>query len=820
MIKSLHGMALRFFKENKLIAMTSIIGVVFSISLIITISLFMSNAKESLVLETQKMFGEMDLAVGYNPGQEKAMTTDLLSAIESSNAIEESSSILLAHMTIDNSNTTFYTVGVENSSLAKSRYHFTQDISEGEVILNKGLAKTLNVSEGDALFIENKSFIVQELISDLEAAGVVTDNLILSLQDVQNFEFQRTGIENVATYILIKLDDQADAVEVATKIKEVDGDLRIDIAEENEFLVSNLEMLSQFVLILSFLVLIITSLFIISNFEVFLYKYKNQLAIMRALGASKRQIFEIIFLQCTVINVVGALGAVFLSFITHQFLQGWMSNLFAVDIVQANFNFILALTVAFLSGLIIQVFMFVPAYRSSKVLPIIAMQENESIDFRYQTVYNKIGYSLLGVGTFGVLLGLLWEAAYILVVYGMLLFMIGLFILFPYYISPILRWSLPFIKKVFGNVSFITVKNIIPQVRQNILIVFVISAMLMIAVFGSTFIQTLKDSDKEYVKSQFTTDIVLTGPFSEEAIINITELQNDVKELPAIQYISTISSSSSGKLFKGDMPKEISYSYADLEELEKQEILSSTIEVAGNKIVMNQEVAEQHQIEIGDQIDIELLHESELATFTVVGITEELPNWEETFIDWEANVKDVEQHNFARAFITAQNIDEALDQLEGIKGQFPGLNINSYKNSLAQSEEMFVQRWTIFIAVLVIILFSTMLGVVNTLVNNINSRRKEYAVLRAISLDNKGIIQVVLTQVIVYITIGILFGVFSGVGLIYALSLIDQTPLIFDYKLIFLLILTMYLIVMVVFIPFANKISRLSISEELTKDNK
>ena len=39
-----------------------------------------------------------------------------------------------------------------------------------------------------------------------------------------------------------------------------------------------------------------------SNFEVFLYKYKSQFAIMRSMGATTKQMFKVIFIQCSVIN--------------------------------------------------------------------------------------------------------------------------------------------------------------------------------------------------------------------------------------------------------------------------------------------------------------------------------------------------------------------------------------------------------------------------------------------------------------------------------------------------------------------------------------
>ena len=90
---------------------------------------------------------------------------------------------------------------------------------------------------------------------------------------------------------------------------------------------------------------------------------------------------------------------------------------------------------------------------------------------------------------------------------------------------------------------------------------------------------------------------------------------------------------------------------------------------------------------------------------------------------------------------------------------------------------MFQQRWFIFIVVIVVILFSVTLGVCNTLINNIQSKRKEFAILRAITVKKKGIVQIILTQVNLYVLIGIVLGVVIGILLTYMVSVIDRTPL-------------------------------------------
>jgi putative ABC transport system permease protein len=69
MIKSMNGLTLRFFKYNKFTSISSMLSILLSIFLIITISSFSLNAKQSLIQDVKKMYGDMDLAVGYNIGE-------------------------------------------------------------------------------------------------------------------------------------------------------------------------------------------------------------------------------------------------------------------------------------------------------------------------------------------------------------------------------------------------------------------------------------------------------------------------------------------------------------------------------------------------------------------------------------------------------------------------------------------------------------------------------------------------------------------------------------------------------------------------------
>ncbi|PEN42893.1 ABC transporter [Bacillus wiedmannii] len=805
MIKSVRGLGLRFFKKNKFTAISSIVSVMLAVSLIVTMIVFSSHAKQSVINEVKNVYGDMDLSVGYNPDQNKLMDKSLLQNIKKQENIEYMSKVLVNHLQVNKLNVAIYTVGVQNDSLSKSRYHFSENLSNEEVTLNDGLAETLQVKVGEKIEIENKSYVVKEVLPDIEAGGSAPDILILSEDAVKQHVYEKTGKHNEATYVLIKAKENADVLALSSQIHKIDEELRIDIAEEDEFFKSNLASLHIFIIVLSILILIITALLLMSNFEVFLYKYKSQFAIMRSMGATTKQMFKVIFIQCSVINFFGGIFGLLLAVISDRFLQSWLEQLFAFQINSMGFDYEVAIVTMICSIFFIELFMLYPSYRSSKILPVKLMRENEESDFS-----NKKTRSIMGKFLF---------------ISSIFLTVLGVYILFPTYLSSILIVCLPIMKKIFGRNTFVAIKNVIPQVRKNTFVILMISTMMVIVVFGSTIFKTMQKNNERYLKREFPTHIVVENRLTNDSTITLPHIQNIFKEISSVKGASTISTNSLAELKQGENYITFDYNLGDLKEMEKQGLLPEVPANLENSIIVTKELAERYKLHAGDIVQLGLFSEQEqkvrpTSKMEIGVIVNELPNSPSVLMDWSNVTYKQDYTVFERAFISSNNERETLEQLKKLKGQYPQLKISSYTQSLKQSNLMFQQRWSIFIVVIVVILFSVTLGVCNTLINNIQSKRKEFAILRAITVKKKGIVQVILTQVNLYVLIGIVLGAVIGILLTYMVSIIDRTPLFFDFQLIVTVIAGIFGIVHIIFIPFANRIGKRDIVEELNKDNK
>src|SRR5699024_6679139 len=99
-------------------------------------------------------------------------------------------------------------------------------------------------------------------------------------------------------------------------------------------------------------------------------------------------------------------------------------------------------------------------------------------------------------------------------------------------------------------------------------------------------------------------------------------------------------------------------------------------------------------------------------------------------------------------------------------------------------------------------------------------RRKEYAVLRALGVTPLGIKKTILTQILIYVIIGLILRVFIGMGLSLLIVLIDPTPVVFNYKIIGSLSIIIFLISVVLFTAVGNWLTKKYIMNEMDFDGK
>ena len=405
-----------------------------------------------------------------------------------------------------------------------------------------------------------------------------------------------------------------------------------------------------------------------------------------------------------------------------------------------------------------------------------------------------------------------------------ILLIAGIFILFPIYLSPILMRLAPLIKRCLGNASYIAIKNLLPQVKKNTFVILTISTMMIIAVFGSIMLNTIQKNEEKYLKEQFPTSVVLKSRLGINSTIDPIELQLEAEKITGIDKTSSISTKAGAEMINGHQNISFDYTLGDLHSMEEMGLIPVLQDDGEKFIAVSESFSKKHNLKTGDIVEIGQYSErqqrvSSSGNYKIAAIVTTLKE-SDVYIDWQEDEFRSDFTVFHKLYVEGNNVGQVVDELEQLRRHFPEIQINSYEESLKKSKDMFYQRWSIFIVVISVMLISVIIGVFNTLINNINSKRKEFAILRTISLSKGGIINVILTQIILYLLIGLSLGLLTGILLTFVISLIDPGKLHINFTIIGLMAGVMIVMALVIFIPFASRLGNKKIILELNQDSK
>jgi len=807
MRKTLWGMALRLLKANRLLILFSTISILCSTLLISTMLMYTLNAQRTMEQSFREMFGEADIMVSYPPAHPDVLTKEKAERIVSLPGVEESAYVLSRFLHIGESNMPVWTIGTTSNDLTRSTYKFTSEITPSTIILNEELAQYLNVAIDDEVVIEGMVLRVSEITEDLQGSVSIA---VIHYDHMQPF----TEKGEYANGLMIKLAKGANALSVAQKIREIDDQLRIDLVEQNELVASNMRTLHTFIIMMSLLVLVITSLLVLSNLEILLYKLRNQIVILRSIGSTTRQIGQIMLVQSFVINLVGTVFGGGASVLAMNDLFRLAERVFHMPATTENLsNMPVVLIIVAACFLIFQIFMIIPAYRSTRILPLEIAEENERLDFKHKKKHKLRGLGTALTGSALYLFGYIDEN-YVLFFPGLFILFIGSLLFMPYVIEKVIHGTLKVVGRRLGRHVYLTFKNMLPQVRRNAFAVISISLTLTIAVFGTTLLSTLDANNLRSLKERYEKPIMLYNRLGSESTLDHHLLRET--------------------LLKFDSIRDVQYEGALLHNyilLNDAEIKITPVAVHSplteglkdDELVISEKLAAQYHLQAGDEILIgyrDAEHQDVLPTgiYRIGRVSEALNQSDYTLMTWSNPLNT--KSTVTRIYIDTEDEQQALADLETVREKYPELQITTLSEALEQARAGFVQRWGIFIAVLSVIIGCSMAGVLSGLMNQVMSKRKEFAVLRTVGVSPAGIVCNILVQVCLYVGLGIVCGSILGVIVLVLVIALDPTPITFHFPTIGLTGIGMLLLTVATSAITGRHITSRNILQEMMMDGK
>ncbi len=178
--------------------------------------------------------------------------------------------------------------------------HFTNDLKQGEAIVSARLATSLDRSVGQALRVGEETYRIREILPNAKISETSQDQVLLSYADLKK------NHPGEMKSVLLDLKKETSSVRYADTFVKANPKLRIELAEGQALSPA----MNGYIGILSMLILVVSGFILMANFDLYLRKHAVQFAIMRTLGATTRQLFQLFLVQSGLIVLAGTILAI------------------------------------------------------------------------------------------------------------------------------------------------------------------------------------------------------------------------------------------------------------------------------------------------------------------------------------------------------------------------------------------------------------------------------------------------------------------------------------------------------------------------------
>lgn len=519
----------------------------------------------------------------------------------------------------------------------------------------------------------------------------------------------------------------------------------------------------------AFVALFVAVFLILNTFSIIVAQRTQELALMRAIGADRRQVVGSVLLEAVVIGLVASVLGLGAGIGVGALLAKLFSDFGAGGLELASLGVpVAAWVAAFGVGVGVTVLAaLIPALRAARIAPVAAMREAASNDKPLTTV-TVAGTAVLALGGTGLALGLsghaggqeLWA-----VLGGVLLAFVGTALLTPLIARPVagligrlFAWSVP------GRLGRL-------NAGRNPRRTAITAAALMVGIALITGINTVLTSAKESIAKvaddQAKVDLIISGegggggrPTFDPTVLDQTARLDGVRATSGLFEDGAMVNGS------GDYVG----AFTDLAVVPDMFTLTAaagTINAVGDgQVIVDEKTATDRHLVLGSPVTVQLAR-GEPLRLSLSGIYARSDLLTGFILPLSA-VAHFTVNQPTMGFIQVRDPAE----VNAIKSKVDGLLVDNPEVSVANRGEYLAQQASSADQVLVMVqillalaILIAVLGVINTLALSVLERTRELGLLRAVGLGRAQTMRMVTVEAVVISVFGALLGLGVGVGL-------------------------------------------------------
>lgn len=507
---------------------------------------------------------------------------------------------------------------------------------------------------------------------------------------------------------------------------------------------------------------------ILNTFSIIVAQRTRELALMRAVGASRRQLIGSVLVEAIVIGLIAAVlglgaGIGVGSLLAYAFGKlGGGLTLAPVGVP------VTAVASAFVVGLVVTVLAAVlPALRASRIPPVAAMQEVATPDrpLTRITVAGAIvgaaGGALLALGLTGKAGGnTLWT-----ILGGVLVSFIGVALLTPLLSRPVVS--------VLGRLFSWSVPGKLGRLNsgRNPRRTAITAAALMVGIALVTGVTVILDSAKSSLtalaEDTIHAELVISGartgprpPSFDPAVLDRAAALPGVKAVAGLYAdMAAVNGKREYLAATSDVPA--------LRDIFRVTPTAGSVDALGpNQLLVDSGRAKDLGLSVGSIVPVQLSR-GDSHTYTVSGIYAKSDLFSGFVLPMQA-AKDFAIPQPTQAYLQltpGTSADQVQPKVEALLADSPEVSVADRGSFIKQQTSQFDSLLVMIQVLLALAILIAVLGIVNTLALSVLERTRELGLLRAIGLRRGQTMRMVTVEAVVISVFGALLGVVVGAGL-------------------------------------------------------
>ncbi|WP_060887892.1 ABC transporter permease [Streptomyces caniscabiei] len=506
-------------------------------------------------------------------------------------------------------------------------------------------------------------------------------------------------------------------------------------------------------------VALFVSVFLIANtFTMLAAQRTRELALLRAVGASRRQVTRSVLIEAMMVGAVGAaaglgLGAALaaVASATVEFDGGTPDGPLIVTSTTV-------LVAAVVGILVTRVAAWLPARRAAKIPPVAAIGSAHLPSTTKSLVLRNV---------FGGILTLLGGAVVVagagagssrgggIVGFGAFLAVTGLLVLIPLLSRPVIAVVQPLLRRGFGVSGTLAGRNAVRSPRRT-------GATASALAIGLTLVSALTVLGVTLGESmdKMTTDIVKADYMVTAGGVRLDA--SAVAALRKVPGVRAVSQEQQGWMqLDGSQQDVTAVIPADFDKALHLPVVSGSQDtLAKGQVAVDEKLARSHGWKVGDSLPAVYGDSGKGRRLTVGAVFE----YNEVVMPVVVSADVIEANatatSFSKIYVTTDGSTNERALADALPGR-PGITIDDRQDIRSELGGAYGTVLNVLYSLLAISLVIAVLGVVNTLAMSVFERQREVGMLRAVGLDRPGVTRMIQLEAVVIS----LFGAVIGVGL-------------------------------------------------------